>query len=265
VPGRRHQDPSRAGQVAMAKEWEQKLAGLGLNRGSYVTVLTGAGVSAESGVPTFRGEDGLWKNYAAEELATPQAFAANPGLVWEWYDWRRGIVAGTEPNPAHYAITDLEKLFDRFLLITQNVDGLHRRAGTRNLVELHGYIFGVRCVAEGKVMENLEVPLPSIPPLCDCGAMLRPDIVWFGEALPERAIMKAMEASSASDLMLVAGTSAVVQPAASMPLLAKEAGAFVMEINPDPTPISPFVDITLQGKAGDVLPEVVAAISGLIS
>jgi NAD-dependent deacetylase len=175
------------------------------------------------------------------------------------------VIAGTEPNPAHYAITDLERLFERFLLITQNVDGLHRRAGTRRLVELHGYIFGVRCVAEGKVMENLDVPLPAIPPLCECGAMLRPDIVWFGEALPEKAIMKALAASRASDLMLVAGTSGVVQPAASMPLIAREAGAFVMEINPDPTPLSPFVDITLHGRAGEALPEVVAAISGLIS
>ena len=249
----------------MAGDWRARLFDLNLTRDSYVTVLTGAGISAESGVPTFRGKDGLWKSYRAEQLATPEAFADDPELVWQWYDWRRGIIAGKEPNAAHYAITDLEKLFERFLLITQNVDGLHRRAGTQNLVELHGYIFGVRCVAEGKTMENLDVPLPAIPPLCGCGAMLRPDIVWFGEALPERAIMKALEASRASDLMLVVGTSAVVQPAASMPLIAREAGALVLEINPDPTPISPFVDATIQGKAGEVLPEVVAAIQGLIS
>jgi NAD-dependent deacetylase len=244
----------------MGREWQNALARLDLTRDTYMTVLTGAGVSAESGVPTFRGQDGLWKNYRAEELATPQAFAADPELVWEWYDWRRGIIAGKHPNPAHYAITDLESLFDRFLLITQNVDGLHRRAGTRKLVELHGYIFGVRCVAEGKIMENLDVPLGSIPPLCECGAMLRPDIVWFGEALPEPALSAAVSASRACDIMLVAGTSAVVQPAASMPLLAKQGGAFVMEINPDPTPISPYVDVTVQGKAGEVMPEVVGAI-----
>ncbi len=249
----------------MPQDWRAGLAGLDLSRDSYVTVLTGAGVSAESGVPTFRGEDGLWKTYRPEDLATPQAFAADPALVWEWYDWRRGIIAGREPNPAHYAITDLENIFERFLLITQNVDGLHRRAGTRNLVELHGYIFGVRCVAEGTTMENLEVPLASIPPHCDCGALLRPDIVWFGEALPEGAILKAMEASRASDLMLVVGTSGVVYPAASLPVLAKEAGAFVLEINPDPTPITPLADVTVRGKAGDVLPEVVVAIRSFTS
>ena len=249
----------------MTVDWRAELSRLGLRPDSFVTVLTGAGVSAESGVPTFRGKDGLWKTYRAQDLATPEAFEADPRLVWEWYDWRRGIIAGKEPNPAHYAITELEQAFERFLLITQNVDGLHRRAGAHKLVELHGYIFGVRCVAEGKTMENLEVPLSAIPPLCECGAMLRPDIVWFGEPLPERAIAQAIEASRASDLMLVVGTSAVVQPAASMPMLAKQAGAFVMEINPDPTPISPYVDLTLEGKAGEVLPGVAAFLRDLIS
>lgn len=249
----------------MAGDWRSALAGLDLTRDSYVTVLTGAGVSAESGVPTFRGKDGLWKNYRAEELATPQAFADDPGLVWEWYDWRRGIIAGKEPNPAHYAITEIETLFDRFLLITQNVDGLHRRAGTKHLVELHGYIFGVRCVAEGRTTENLDVPLTSIPPRCACGALLRPDIVWFGEALPEHALTSALEASRACDVMFVVGTSAVVQPAASMPLLAKQAGAFVMEINPDPTPISPYVDVTLQGEAGKIMPEVAATLKRIVT
>lgn len=249
----------------MAEEWREAFAAIDLTRNTYVTVLTGAGVSAESGVPTFRGEDGLWRNYRAEELATPQAFAADPRLVWEWYDWRRSIISGKEPNPAHYAITAIENLFDRFLLITQNVDGLHRRAGTRRLVELHGYIFGVRCVEEGTVAENLEVPLSSIPPRCDCGAMLRPDIVWFGEALPEHALRSAMEASGTCDLMLVVGTSAVVQPAASMPLLAKRSGAFVVEINPDPTPVSPYVDLVIQGKAGEVMPEVASALADMVA
>lgn len=249
----------------MGGDWREDLAGLGLTRDSYVTVLTGSGVSAESGVPTFRGEDGLWKNFRAQDLATPEAFARDPRLVWEWYDWRRGIIAGKEPNPAHYAVTELEKMFDKFLLITQNVDGLHRRAGTEKLVELHGYIFGMRCTAEGKTTESLEVPLKTIPPECECGAMLRPDIVWFGEALPERALGAALDASRECDLMLVAGTAAVVQPAASMPLMAKQAGAFVVEINPELTPISPYVDLSLQGKAGVIMPEVVSALRDLIT
>ena len=249
----------------MEGSWLDKLAGIKLTARSFATVLTGAGISAESGVPTFRGEDGLWKNYRAEELATPHAFAANPELVWEWYDWRRQIIAGKNPNPAHLAITDMEKLFERFLLITQNVDGLHRRAGTRKLVELHGCIFGVRCMEEGTVSENVEVPLPSIPPRCKCGAMLRPDVVWFGEALPERALTEALEASRSCDLMLVVGTSAVVQPAASMPLLAKQAGAFLIEVNPDLTPISPYVDISIQGRAGETLPRIAEAMRQLIT
>jgi len=249
----------------MAGDWRDALAGLNLTRDSYVTVLTGSGFSAESGVPTFRGEDGLWRNFRAQELATPEAFARDPRLVWEWYDWRRGIIAGKEPNPAHYAVTDLENMFERFLLITQNVDGLHRRAGTVKLVELHGYIFGMRCTADGTVTENLEVPLAAIPPECECGAMLRPDVVWFGEALPERAITAALDASRECDLMLVAGTAAVVQPAASMPLMAKQAGAFVIEINTEFTPISPYVDLTLQGKAGAMMPQMVSALRDLIT
>jgi NAD-dependent deacetylase len=249
----------------VGEDWRDALARLNLTRDSYVAVLTGAGISAESGVPTFRGKDGLWRNFNAHDLARPEAFAKDPKLVWEWYDWRRGIIAGKDPNPAHHAVTDIEHLFERFLLITQNVDGLHRRAGTKKLVELHGYIFGVRCLAEGKVTENLEVPLESIPPHCECGSMLRPDIVWFGEALPEVALTAALDASRECDLMLVAGTSAVVQPAASMPLLAKQAGAFVVEINPDLTPISQYVDLMLQGRAGEVMPQVAAALRDLTS
>ncbi len=264
MPPWRHQGKGGAGGVGMAADLREALVRLGLGRDTYVTVLTGAGVSAESGVPTFRGEEGLWKNYRAEDLATPQAFADDPRLVWEWYDWRRGVIAGKRPNPAHYAITDLENLFEKFLLITQNVDGLHRRAGTRRLVELHGYIFGMRCVREGKVEENLDVPLASIPPMCGCGALLRPDVVWFGEALPAQALEAALRASRECDLMLVVGTSAVVQPAASMPLLARRAGALVVEINPDPTPLSPHVDLVLQGKAGELLPEVVGLMRDLI-
>lgn len=246
------------------KSLAERFRAFGLTEEAYVTVLTGAGVSAESGVPTFRGKDGLWRTYRAEELATPEAFARDPRTVWEWYDYRRQIVAGIEPNPAHSAITRLDETFGRFLLITQNVDGLHERSGTKRMVELHGNLFRVRCTGGCGTSQNLEVPLKAIPPTCTCGAMLRPDVVWFGESLPERAISAACEASQTCDLMLVVGTSAVVQPAASMPLIAKQAGAHLIEVNPDPTPITPFVDIALSGKAGEVLPEAVEALLEVI-
>jgi len=233
------------------------LSGLEICRDPYVTVLTGAGVSAESGVPTFRGENGLWKSYRAEELATPGAFARDPVLVWEWYDWRRQVCAGTNPNAAHHAIAQLDRGLSRFLLVTQNVDGLHARAGSKSIVELHGSIFRARCTGCGRLDEDLPVPLEAIPPMCDCGAPLRPDVVWFGEGLPEEALAKAFEASRSCDLMLVVGSSAVVQPAASIPLLAKQAGSSVIEINPDATPITPFVDMHLEGKAAEILPTLV--------
>ena len=233
---------------------------LGLNADPYVAVLTGAGISAESGVPTFRGEGGLWKSHRPEELATPGAFARDPGLVWEWYDWRRQVCAGTEPNPGHAAIADLDKALSRFLLVTQNVDGLHARAGSRRIVEIHGNIFRARCTRCGAIREDLAVPLEEVPPRCDCGALLRPDVVWFGESLPGDALEQAFEVSRSCDLMLVVGTSAVVQPAASMPLLAKQAGAKVVEVNPDATPITPFVDLHLEGKAAEILPAIAADI-----
>jgi NAD-dependent deacetylase len=241
-----------------------RLSSLVVNRESGIMVLTGAGVSAESGVPTFRGKDGLWKTYRAEELATPGAFGEDPRTVWEWYDYRRQIVASKDPNPAHRAISRLDETFPNFLLVTQNVDGLHSRAGTRRMVELHGNLFRVRCTRDGETFENLDVPLHEIPPRCKCGALLRPDVVWFGEAIPEVALTESIEASRACSLMLVIGTSAVVQPAASMPLLAKQAGASVVEINPDPTPITPFVDLSLHGKAGEIVPKAVDALIRLL-
>ncbi len=236
------------------------LASFNLKKESFIAVLTGAGVSAECGIPTFRGEGGLWKTYRAEELATPGAFARDPRLVWEWYDYRRGICASKQPNPAHYAITRLDEVLENFLLITQNVDNLHGMAGTSRMVELHGNIFRARCMECGARTTDLPVPLAEIPPMCACGGMLRPDVVWFGEALPERAISEASRASGECDLMVVAGTSAVVQPAASMPLIAKQAGAHVIEVNPDPTPLTPYVDIHLEGKAGEVMPGLIESI-----
>jgi len=231
-----------------------------LRRAKHIAVLTGAGVSAESGIPTFRGEGGLWRQFRAEDLATPEAFGRDPRLVWEWYDWRRQKVAACRPNPAHHALAALESRGGEFLLITQNIDDLHRKAGSRRLVELHGNIWRVRCVAEGAVSELPDVPLREIPPRCACGSLLRPDIVWFGEMLPAEPLDRAFRAAESCDLFLVAGTSALVQPAASLPLLAKQRGATVIEVNPEPTPISPLVDISLQGKAGEILPALVAAL-----
>lgn len=220
-----------------------------------VAVLTGAGISAESGIPTFRGQDGLWKQFRAEELATPQAFARDPALVWEWYDWRRGIIASKAPNPGHLVLARWETLFPGFVLITQNVDGLHRKAGSENILELHGNIWELRCTKESTITSHYDHPLPRIPPLCpDCGALLRPNVVWFGEALSAETLNRSFAFSSICQVMFVVGTSAYVQPAASLPLVAAQSGARVVEINPDITPLSASVDFSLRGKAGEILP-----------
>lgn len=175
-------------------------------------------------------------------------------LVWEWYDWRRRTISSLSPNPGHTAVARMEKIHPEFLLITQNVDGLHSAAGSKKIAELHGNIWHVRCVAEGVVSENREVPLAEIPPKCKCGALLRPHIVWFGEALDADTVRRSWSASKNCEVMIVAGTSSVVQPAASLAEVAKSAGAFVVEINPEETPISDFVDAGLRGKSGEILP-----------
>ncbi len=220
-----------------------------------VAVLTGAGISAESGIPTFRGEEGLWKTYRAEELATPSAFHANPTLVWEWYDWRRGIIGSKEPNDGHKVLARWENIFPEFSLITQNIDGLHEKAGSKNILELHGNIWRLRCLEEGTIIENYDTPLKEIPPRCsDCNSLLRPHVVWFGESLSSSVIQEAFQSSSSCQIMFVIGTSAVVQPAASLPLTASEAGAKIVEINPDPTPLTSYCDFSFRGKAGEILP-----------
>jgi NAD-dependent deacetylase len=226
-----------------------------------VIVLTGAGVSAESGVPTFRGADGLWRRHRAEDLATPEAFARDPRLVWEWYDWRRQLIATRRPNAAHAAIAALEDRVPEFLLVTQNVDGLHRRAGSRRVAELHGNLWRVRCLAEGAVTDNLEVPLPVLPPRCACGALLRPDVVWFGEALPTESVQRAWDAAEACDVMLVVGTSALVQPAASLPMVGKAHGAYVVEVNLEATPLTRIADETYYGQAGEILPRLLGPLA----
>jgi len=180
--------------------------------------------------------------------------------VWEWYDWRRQIISKCLPNPGHYSVAKFETLYKDFLLITQNVDGLHRKAGSRKLREIHGNIWKFRCTEEGKVQENFEVPLKEIPPLCKCGKMLRPHIVWFGESLDPEDISESYKTIDRCDLFFTIGTSAVVQPAASFAMMAKEKGAYVVEINKDPTPVSELVDVSLIGKAGEILPELVETI-----
>jgi NAD-dependent deacetylase len=221
-----------------------------------VTVLTGAGISAESGVPTFRGEGGLWRSFRAEDLATPGAFRANPQLVWEWYDWRRSLIAACQPNAAHRTLVEMEDSFDQFLVVSQNVDGLHSLAGSRRLVELHGNIWRMRCTKACRhPWEDRAVPLPAMPPRCPaCGGLARPDVVWYGESLPGRALDAAFAAAQNCQMMLVIGTSALVQPAASLPVLAMQAGAYVIEFNPQPTPLSDLVDETIRLPAAAGLP-----------
>ncbi len=225
-----------------------------LVRAKYVSVLTGAGISAESGVPTFRGEGGLWKNYRAEELATPEAFRRDPELVWEWYNMRREKLAPLLPNMGHKALASLEDKTKDFTLITQNVDGLHERAGSKNILELHGNIWRVRCTGCGIVSENHDLPI-DIPPRCsNCGGLLRPHIVWFGEMLSTDIINEAYAALERCEVLLVVGTSGVIQPAASMASMARQAGAYVVEVNIEKTPNSHVVDEAITGKAAEILP-----------
>ena len=219
-----------------------------------VVVLTGAGVSAESGVPTFRGKDGLWKQYRATDLATPEAFAQDPRLVWEFYNWRRNLLSMLKPNPAHFALAELERRISGFTLITQNIDGLHHAAGSRNITELHGNIWWVRCTGCGLLFEDRTASLPELPKCGTCGALLRPHVVWFGEMLDQTVLESAYEAVQSAHLMLVVGTSGTVQPAASMGMLARNRGAMTVEINLDPTPYTDIYDVTMSGKAGEIVP-----------
>ena len=229
-----------------------------LDAASRVAALTGAGISAESGIPTFRGAGGLWRQYRPEDLATPEASARDPRLVWEWYDWRRCLIAKAQPNPGHAALAELEKRKPSFTLITQNVDGLHDRAGSRNVLKLHGDIWWVRCTACGREHKDERAPQPELPPRCRCGGLLRPGVVWFGEPLPTRVWSEAEQATRSAELFLVIGTSAVVYPAAGLVWLAKSSGAKVIEINPEETGLSSEVDCSLRGRSGELLPQLIA-------
>ena len=227
-----------------------------------VAALTGSGISAESGVPTFRdAQTGLWASYDPQELATPEAFARDPELVWKWYAWRRDLVEEARPNAGHTALADLERRAPLFSLITQNVDGLHQEAGSSNVVELHGNIRRSRCPAENVTVELDGVD--HLPPLCpNCGSPLRPDVVWFGEALPAEALRAASEAARSCDVFMSVGTSGLVYPAASLPYEGLDGGATVIEVNPDLMPLSARADFAVRGRAGEVLPRLVGAAFG---
>jgi NAD-dependent deacetylase len=227
---------------------------------NHVACMTGAGVSAESGVPTFRGAGGLWEGLRAEEVATPEAFARDPELVWRFYLARRRGLIGIQPNPAHLALVELERICRHFELITQNVDGLHHLAGSRKLITLHGEIWIDRCTHCGQEERVSEVA-EGMPKCPHCGGLRRPGVVWFGEVLPPDAMQRAAQAARSAELFLVIGTSSVVQPAASLAHLAKDHGATVIEINTEPTPLTQHANATLAGRAGEIMARVMAAVA----
>lgn len=229
-----------------------------LRQAKHITALTGAGISAESGIPTFReAQTGLWAQYDPEDLATPQAFQRNPRLVWEWYQWRLSLVGQAQPNAGHVALATLEQQVSQLTLITQNVDGLHAMAGSSNVLELHGRLNRYKCFSEGTIISAWE-PSHDIPPRCpQCGDYLRPDVVWFGEPLPYDIVYHAFEAAQQGDLLLSIGTSSLVHPAASLPLVALDQGIPVVEINLNATALTPYADFSLRGNAGQILPALV--------
>ncbi len=229
-----------------------------IQQSRHGVVLTGAGISAESGVPTFRGNEGIWEKFRPEDLATMSAFIANSKLVWEWYNWRRDLIRQVKPNAGHYALVELAKWFPSFTLITQNVDNLHRLAGSENILEIHGNMLRNKCVdcAQAIELEN-EVDPSAIPRCPACGGKVRPDVVWFGEMLPEEAIDAAFEAAEQADIFFSIGTSALVHPAATLPVVAKRHGAVLVEINLDETPLTGLADFYFPQKSGEILPQLV--------
>jgi NAD-dependent deacetylase len=234
------------------------------NPSARITVLTGAGVSAASGVPTFRGSDGLWKNFRPEALATAEAFGRDPSLVWEWYAWRRFRIAACDPNEAHRVLAGWSRRFPNFKLITQNVDGLHERAGTANTIRLHGSIWEVSCwqgcQKSPKRWHDETVTFKEMPPRCPyCGGLIRPGVVWFGETLETNVISQAWNATKC-DVFITVGTSALVYPAAGFLEQARKNGAFTVEINPEATPATKSVDLALQGGAETILPQIALAL-----
>jgi len=226
----------------------------------HVCVLTGAGISAESGVPTFReAQTGLWAKYDPLDLATPEAFARDPELVWRWYRWRRELVARAEPNAGHRALADLQSLVPRLTLVTQNVDGMHQRAGSRDVIEFHGNLFTDRCFADGRIVDGAAAE--GIPECPDCGSHVRPGVVWFGEAIPEDALNASFAAAADCDVFMSVGTSSLVYPAAGLSDIAREADAVTIEVNPNPTDQSDAYTASVRGNAGVVLPKLVESLA----
>jgi NAD-dependent deacetylase len=250
-------------------------AALLLGQARRAVVFTGAGMSAESGVPTFRdGLSGLWARYDASRLAAAEAFHADPDLVWGWYEWRRAAARAAEPHAGHLAVAEIEARLPGTVVITQNVDDLHERAGSRAPVHLHGSLFAPRCIgsgahapavaavpdADGPGADDLGDGRRIPPPRCDrCGALVRPGVVWFGETLPQAALETAVNAAAACEVLLIIGTSGVVYPAAEIPRIAARGGAAVIQINPEPTPLDLICTVNLRGTAAQVLPALVAA------
>ncbi len=233
-----------------------------LRSSRHICVLTGSGISAESGVPTFReAQTGLWERFDPHELATPEAFLTDPVLIWNWYRWRRDLVAKVKPNSGHRALVDLQTQVRDYTLITQNVDGLHQRAGSQNVIEFHGNLFEDRCFVEDCVVTEEYDASATVPTCPACGSNLRPGVVWFGEAIPQNALQDSMTAASSCDLFLSIGTSSLVWPAAGLADTARAAGATIVEVNPDTTPLSNATDFQLNGNAGIILPELLERLS----
>jgi len=228
---------------------------LKLTSAHSVVFFTGAGVSAESGIPTFRGKDGIWNKLKPEELANFSAFLKNPELVWEWYKHRKQIVHDSLPNPAHNTISDFQKLFSSVSVITQNIDNLHKRAGSKYIFELHGNIERNYCI-KCKTFYNDEIIFNEPFPKCKCGGLIRPDVVWFGEYLPQDQFVGGENAASECDVFFIVGTSGIVYPAASLIFVAKESGAYLVEVNLEETEMSSIVNKSFYGEAGKILPQI---------
>lgn len=233
-----------------------------LSESEKIVFFTGAGISAESGIPTFRGKDGIWNKLKPEELANFNAFMRNPQMVWEWYNHRKKIIHESKPNAGHIAIAEFEKYFDDVTVVTQNIDNLHRRAGSNKIYELHGNIERNYCI-NCRTFYNEELNFSEGVPKCKCGGLIRPDVVWFGEFLPADQLEASEKAAINSDIFFVVGTSAVVYPAAGLVYTAKRAGSYIVEVNIEETEVSSIADISFFGEAGKVLPEILEEVKNL--